>query len=167
MSYRYINLARNYGLLDDEHIEKWAYGHMECDVEPEWWFSDLISAKTLDSVETVLMKAAFESERDKSFNGKPSFTSIDSWFAFLGYINNKNSMFEAIDIISDHVNHDESKEAPVLLNILKELRCSQNIAVSELFKGSELEFFRSWIVPFFKELNINANEWLNFTTPNG
>jgi hypothetical protein len=44
MSYRYINLARNYGLLDDEHIEKWAYGHMERDSEPEWWFSELISA---------------------------------------------------------------------------------------------------------------------------
>jgi hypothetical protein len=167
MSYRYINLARNYGLLDDEHIEKWAYGHMERDSEPEWWFSELISAKPLESVETVLMKAALESERDKTFDRIPNFVSVNSWFAFLAYIQNQKSLTEVSDIVLDHVNHDDSQEAPVLLNVLENLVNCSDISVNELFKESQLVFYKTWVVTFFKELEVDANEWLYFKAPNG
>jgi len=167
MSYRYINLARNYGLLNDEHIEKWAYGHMVRDAEPEWWFSDLMSAKTLESVETVLLDAAFESERDKTFDGVANFVSVNSWFAFLAYIHNQKSLSEATDIVLDHVNHDDSQEAPVLLHVLEKIEESEDLTVRELFKENELNFYRSWIVSFFKGLEIDANEWLYFEAPNG
>lgn len=167
MNYYFLSLARKYKLINDEAIEKWSYKKLEEIENPDWWFSYLVSAKTLGSVNLILGNAASESENEELGPYFFKYESIDSWCRFLSFIN-KHLEFRAVIIeILENAEHSNCLESVLLFHALDKFEKSKKSSITsssnawiDLFENKELKYFDSYVVPFFREFEIDANVWL-------
>ncbi len=168
MNYYFVSLARNYNLIDDEAIEKWAYKNLEGNHDSPWWFSYLISARTLDSVNSILRDAASESEVEESPPYCFKYVSVDSWCRFLNFVNSRSTFRSTISGIVENADNSDCLESVLLYRVLKTLERSSALDGGyssklwiDLFQNEELKYFDLYIVPMLKEFNVDARKWLN------
>lgn len=167
MNYYFLSLARKYKLIGDVAIEKWAYKYLEENDDPEWWFSYLISTSTLESVGTILRDAASESEVEETGSYCFKYESADSWCRFLSLINQHREFRTTFSEIIENAEHSSCLESELLCHTLNKLKKSNESDDAnpsglwiDLFQSKDLEYFESYIVPFFEEFKIDANLWL-------
>ena len=121
MNYYFLSLARKYKLIGDEAIEKWAYKYLEENDDPEWWFSYLISASTLESVGTILRDAASEVELEETGSYCFKYESADSWCRFLSLINLRSEFQTTFSGIIENAEHSDCLESELLYHALNKL----------------------------------------------
>ena len=174
MNYRHISLAREYKLISDENIESWAYSELQSSSEPQWWFSFLVSARTLDSVESILADAANETELGGASRSYDYYADTKSWFLFLALVVGKLDFNYVYSEVVEEAEHAGSKESVMLSHVLNGLHEKFNTNKNnfprrwiDLFNDSEMLFFNTYIAGFLKTFNIDALAWLAREIPHG
>lgn len=168
-SYWDIFWAHKYNLITDTDIEDWAYKILLEAENPDWWFSYLVSASELGGAGEYLSQAAQECDQGLGGSkGAIPYKYALPWFSFLGSLKNQRDLQVAYQEINYHVEHSDSKEARILINIFDgfwpkgEVSDNrQSMLWASLFCENDLSYLRSVIVPFLDYWDIDVDAIMN------